>query len=237
MSNLIPELRTDKNGVTSTRWVRPDGQKKKLSRLPAPVTSTSKKRVDDIQVVQSALEKHQINVGPSLRALELAKDEELRILASALAENNEMFADMATRAVNLSGMKNAVALAVVYDPELCKGMPRAQMVQKIQFALYEANMYLLDMPDDDMEEADFIDLATCGESTRVRVKRFVAAYCAMKFDSEHFVDWDIMYQVMDSSRDDNEKAIEVIREEPTLSLSELNFRLEGGHTAISHGAL
>jgi hypothetical protein len=37
-SNLIPEKRTDKNGVTSTRWVKPAaGKGKRGSRLPAPV--------------------------------------------------------------------------------------------------------------------------------------------------------------------------------------------------------
>jgi hypothetical protein len=37
MSNLIPELRTDKNGVTSTRWVRPaDNAANKNSTLPVP---------------------------------------------------------------------------------------------------------------------------------------------------------------------------------------------------------
>lgn len=37
MSNLIPEQRTDKNGVTSTRWVRPaDDVASKATSLPVP---------------------------------------------------------------------------------------------------------------------------------------------------------------------------------------------------------
>jgi hypothetical protein len=37
-SNLIPELRTDKNGVSSTRWVKPtQGANGKLTGLPAPI--------------------------------------------------------------------------------------------------------------------------------------------------------------------------------------------------------
>lgn len=37
MSNLVPELRTDKNGVTSKRWVRPESASSSDRRLPAPV--------------------------------------------------------------------------------------------------------------------------------------------------------------------------------------------------------
>jgi hypothetical protein len=36
MSNLIPEQRTDKNGVTSTRWVRPADAANKTTTLPVP---------------------------------------------------------------------------------------------------------------------------------------------------------------------------------------------------------
>jgi hypothetical protein len=233
MSHLIPEQRTNKNGVTSTKWVRPEGKKKKASRIPAPTTPVSKKRLEDAALIQSAVAQRQIYMGPIARTLELAKDEELSILAEAFANNDEAFANVASKTVALSGMVNAVAIAVVYDPEL----PRQHMVPKIHEALREANMYLLDIADDDLTVADYIDLATCDDSTRTQVKRFVAAFCAMKFDREHFVDWDIMEQVMDASRDDNDRAIEIIREEPSLSLSELNFRLEGGHTAISRGAL
>lgn len=233
MTNLVPELRTDKNGVTSTKWVRPEGQKKKASRLPAPATPVSKKRVEDAEVIQAAVAKHQIYMGTTARTLELAKDEELGLVANALATNDEPFAEMITKMVVLSGMVNTVAMAVVYDPEL----PRENRVPKIHEALREANMYLLDIPDHEMNVSDYIDLAACDDSTRAQVKRFVATYLAMKFDSEHFVDWDIMEQVMDTSRDDNDRAIELIREEPTLSLSELNFKLEGGHSAISRGAL
>lgn len=233
MNHLIPEQRTDKNGVTSTKWVRPEGQKKKASRIPAPATPASKKRVENAEAIRSAVAQRQIYMGPMDRTLELAKDEELSILANALAANDEVFAGVATKAIALSGMVNAVAIAVVYDPEL----PRQHMVPKIHEALREANMYLLDIADDDLTHADYIDLATCDDPTRSQVKRFVASYCAMKFDIEHFVDWDIMAQVMDDSRGDNDRAIELIREDPTLSLSELNFKLEGGHSAISRGAL
>jgi hypothetical protein len=38
-SNLVPELRTDKNGVSSTRWVKPaQGANDRLSGIPAPVS-------------------------------------------------------------------------------------------------------------------------------------------------------------------------------------------------------
>lgn len=38
MSNLRPERRTDKNGVTSTRWVKPSSPAKNKSAIPAPFT-------------------------------------------------------------------------------------------------------------------------------------------------------------------------------------------------------
>jgi hypothetical protein len=38
MSNLRPERRTDKNGVTSTRWVKPAAPAKNQRKIPAPFT-------------------------------------------------------------------------------------------------------------------------------------------------------------------------------------------------------
>jgi hypothetical protein len=36
MTSLIPELRTDKNGITSTRWIKPSTSTKARRSLPAP---------------------------------------------------------------------------------------------------------------------------------------------------------------------------------------------------------
>lgn len=38
MSNLIPERRTDKNGVTRTRWVKPDAARTGTTTIPAPAS-------------------------------------------------------------------------------------------------------------------------------------------------------------------------------------------------------
>jgi hypothetical protein len=44
-SNLVPELRTDKNGVTRKRWVKPSGaEASKKSSIPAPSTASTNRR-------------------------------------------------------------------------------------------------------------------------------------------------------------------------------------------------
>lgn len=93
-SNLIPEVRTDKNGVLSTRWVKPDqGNKDKVAGIPAP-TGIRASAVPSQELLESAAALYVQEIESDMAgddeylesALETAVDDFSRYPASVVAE-------------------------------------------------------------------------------------------------------------------------------------------------------
>lgn len=237
MSHLIPEQRTDKNGVTSTKWVRPEGAKKRPSRLPSPTAlPAAKQRAADVLVIRDAMVKAGIDERSFKRTLENAESLELLIIADAITNNDEIFNSAITTTIASGSMARSFNLAVVYDPELHKEMSRIPRFQQIQKVTEYAIEYILDAAGD-LSEDPIWSLALHEAPARLRAKRIVAAQCAMESVDPSAVEHQIIEQIMDDSRSDHDEMISLVRENPTISCSQLNFLLEGGHSAISRGAL
>lgn len=56
--NLVPKVLTDKNGVQTTRWVKPEQKISKLAAVPMPVMSPQQLRVSRLGSLYKAFEEH-----------------------------------------------------------------------------------------------------------------------------------------------------------------------------------
>lgn len=82
MSGLVPERRTNKNGVTQTKWIRPVSTSAAGSPLPAPVVRRDGLRLKRL----SALERHCVVAMPVYSTSEAARDEYRRAAERAFAK-------------------------------------------------------------------------------------------------------------------------------------------------------
>lgn len=244
MSKLIPEQRTNKNGVTSRRWVLPESSPSdKAADIPAPaVTSPLAQRSKDTAYISEALGKH-VNVNSLKMTLELGSGEELRIIAGALEEykNDWMFnTELAKAVASKSDLVDAVSRCVVYSPDLYPMLPGTLRIRLINEAISEAELYCRtagQMDDYESWDTDW-NLAEEEDSVRRKTKDFVAAWCIISAGTElmHPKD-DVMTRVIDETKNDAAAVIDVLRIKPDASVSQIEYMLEGGISALSDGVI
>lgn len=117
MSNLIPERRTDKNGKTSTRWVKPAAAGSDTASIPPPQRAVSELEAN-LTILTDAIKKAKVDSAALNSALRRASNAEIALLASAVQDDPDHFASMMIREGGASGRVNwAASMALVYDKD------------------------------------------------------------------------------------------------------------------------
>lgn len=107
-SNLVPKHITDKNGVQTTRWVKPDAGSKSATRIPSPSVGTSAKK--ELETPNMDLLFGQSRLSYSTMTVNDLNQDALATVESLLARANEddQFGSSATnmRSLVSAALKN-----------------------------------------------------------------------------------------------------------------------------------
>lgn len=116
-SHLTPEPRTDKNGVTSVRWVKPPSVESKKG-MPAPA-AVKEAKVSDRLYLESVIREGGYLVNTAMQMLNQATPKELAVIAEAVKKHGEMYVESLVESAFRRRYSSEIAdVAVVYSPEL-----------------------------------------------------------------------------------------------------------------------
>jgi hypothetical protein len=241
MSNLIPERRTDKNGKTSTRWVKPSASGSNVASIPAPQRVVSELE-SNLSIITDAIKKAKVNSAVLNSALRSASNAEIAILASAVQNDPKHFASILIREGGASGRVHwAASMALVYDKDYFLDTASTQRRTVIlNNALRTAYKYihLIDgtEPELDMDRNDW-NLYKEDAVMQERVKRFVATVSVVLSRTNTSPASELLARALDETRTDHKETLDVLRSNPTATAAQVDFILNGGNASTSSGAL
>lgn len=238
----------DKNGVHRTVWKKPSTSKSERFAAIKPIIVPKKNpsRMDDELAVSKHLKQFNADMSANGRTLlqerpvDLAvskcTDAEIRFLAEAMESGDDAIREMILRegAGNYSFI-NAVNAAAVYTPDLYKGeytsryrmLVIAEAVEKAYYAIH------LDTPEGGW------NLTEESESGLGKIKRLVHVWSVVVGYDENASDptGELMQRIMDDTRTDHEETLDILRDNPKATVSQIDFILSGGSSAVSSGML
>jgi hypothetical protein len=241
MSNLIPERRTDKNGKTSTRWVKPVASDAKAPSLPAPQRVVSELEAN-LSILTEAIKKAKINSAVLNSALRSASNAEIALLAAAVQDDPDNFASIVIREGGASGRVNwAASMAIVYNKgyflESTSTQRRTVILNNALRTAYKY-IHLIDgtEPELDMDRHDW-NLYKEDTGMQARVKQFVATVSVVLSRTNTPPNRELLARALDESRTDHKETLDVLRSNPTATAAQVDFILNGGNASTSSGAL
>lgn len=241
MSNLIPERRTDKNGKTSTRWVKPVASDTKAPSLPAPQRVVSELEAN-LSILTEAIKKAKVNSAVLNSALRSASNAEIALLASAVQDDPDNFASIVIREGGASGRINWVAsMALVYDKghflETTSTQRRTVILNNALRTAYKY-IHLVDgtEPELDMDRNDW-RLYREDAVMQERTRRFVATVSVVLARTSTPPGQELLTRALDATRTDHKETLDILRSNPTATAAQVDYLLGGGTASVSSGAL
>lgn len=241
MSNLIPERRTDKNGKTSTRWVKPATSDTKALSLPAPQRVVSELEANLI-ILNGAIKKAGVDSAVLNSALYKASNIEIAMLAAAVRDDPDHFASIFIReGAGRGSVHWAASMALVYDKTNFLETTSAQRrTVVLNNAIRTAYKYinLIDglEPDPDIERYDW-SLHKEDSGTQTRVKRFVATVSVVLARTNTPPGHELLTRALDDTRTDHMETLDILRSNPSSTAAQVDYLLGGGNGPLSSGAL
>lgn len=241
MSNLIPERRTDKNGKTSTRWVKPSASVSNVASIPAPQRAVSELEAN-LTVLTDAIKKAKVNSAVLDSALYRASNAEITLLAAAVQDDPNHFASILIREGGASGrVRWAASMAMVYNKDYfleANSTQRRTVILNNALRTAYKYIHLIDgtKPELDMDQHDW-SLYKEDAVMQARVKRFVATVSVALSRTNTSPARELLARALDESRTDHKETLDVLRSNPTATAAQVDFILNGGNTSTSSGAL
>lgn len=237
MSHLIPELRTDKNGKTSTRWVKPSASSDSARVLPAPTPVVSDLE-ENLTVITDAVKRAKVNSMAFNSALRRASRKEIALLSKAIEDDPVNFPSILIRGAGGSGKIDLeVSMALVYDKEnFPEGYDASKRAVVLRNSINTAYSFMKITPKvTDLNNNHAIHKED--DLTIERIRRFVATTSITLSRITKAPDYELLKRAVDETRTDHEATLSILRSEPTATAAQIDFILSGGSSPVSAGAL
>jgi hypothetical protein len=241
MNNLIPERRTDKNGKTSTRWVKPSASGSNVASIPAPQRAVSELE-SNLTVLTDAIKKARVSSAVLDSALRSASNAEIALLATAVQDDPQHFASILIREGGASGRVHwAASMALVYNKDHFLDTASTQrrtviLNNAIRTAYKYINLIDGTEPELDMDRNDW-SLYKEDAGMQARVQRFVATVSVVLSRTNTPPNRELLSRALDESGTDHKETLDVLRSNPTATAAQVDFILNGGNASTSSGAL
>ena len=256
MTNLVPERRTDKRGVTSTRWVKPQDSKTSQSTdLPSPVVvASAAQRPDMHKIIHALYGPQRLNAGERMVVQHNVKllnnyypDLMDRIMEACSQEGEEQF-------VWLTRLKrdNLTSTRKGEEADTRKNVERALVVYPYTLRIVAGNVH-------ESWEADFmrsydhaVELMVRKEGREVSDRKMEAMalachVCQMRPNDDSDLEAIIARDVYEKVADDLEyisenleaveKVLPILRERESYSSGFLREIVENESAALAEGIL
>lgn len=226
-NHLTPEPRTDRNGVTRIRWVKPAAPEGRKG-MPAPVANAVPP--SDRSVVESAIFGLGIFTSSGVDMTRRASDDELAVLATVVRKYGDEFVEFISHAAFMGKGANRIAdVAAVYEPELFNGF-KGHRFESYEKAIVQS-----------------CELAGCGSSgsgllTKTpeiieRTRNFIRFCDASIPVSTRALSKPLVSLALGDTGRDPAAVLAVIRQYQLDDPTRIEFVLDGGNPALSDGAL
>lgn len=238
MSNLVPTPRTDKNGVTRVRHMKPVSTSPARTKMPQPkLSGVNEGRAAHLGIIRQALTKPKINSATLNMALDGASDNQIARLAAAIEHDPENFKSIMIRDGGASArFHHAPTLAAVYDKNAFPEDKTPEFLRIVlQGALLRADKHI--NGGDDSKTENTWKLEDEDEATRARVKRFTTLWIVSYLGTQQSRHDGLMERTLDDSRTDHDAVLAIVRDKPSIPEVEVDFILNTGDAALADGAL